>query len=219
MLKVHGFAVSNYFNMVRMALMEKGAPFEVVTVFPNQQAEYLARSPLGKVPCLETPEGFLAETSVILEYIEDTVTGPSFLPSEPYPRARVRQAVKMMELYVELPARRLFGGVFFGRENPAHTVAEVEPVLRSGAAGLGRVLACGEFVMGDQLTLADFMALYSFSLAAQVARQVYDWDIVAEIPGLAPVLARLAARPTAQALDAEMRAGMPAFQAAIRARS
>ena len=30
MLKLHGFAVSNYFNMVRMALMEKGAPFEIV---------------------------------------------------------------------------------------------------------------------------------------------------------------------------------------------
>ena len=31
-LKLHGFAVSNYFNMVKLALLEKGLPFEVVQV-------------------------------------------------------------------------------------------------------------------------------------------------------------------------------------------
>ena len=66
MLKLHGFAVSNYFNMVRMALMEKGAPFEIVETYPSQESTYLARSPLGKVPCLETGHGFLSETSVML---------------------------------------------------------------------------------------------------------------------------------------------------------
>ena len=52
MLKLHGFAVSNYFNMVRMALMEKGAPFEIIETYPRQEAAFLSRSPVGKVPCL-----------------------------------------------------------------------------------------------------------------------------------------------------------------------
>ena len=99
MLKLHGFAVSNYFNMVRMALMEKGAPFEIVETYPSQESAYLARSPVGKVPCLETGHGFLSETSVMLDYIEDVVPTPAFYPADPFKRAQVRQ-VGLPELSV-----------------------------------------------------------------------------------------------------------------------
>ena len=218
-LKVHGFAVSNYHNMVRMALMEKGAAFETVEVFPNQNADYLARSPMGKVPCLETPEGFIAETSVILEYIEDAVPGPKFLPSDAYGRARVRQAMKMIELYIELPARRLFPGVLFGGANPEQTVREVEPVLRRGVAALARTLDCRTGVMGDALTLADFMAVFSFPLAGMVAKKVYGWNMAAEVPGLEATLEGLGARPTAKQLSDESRAGMADFLARLASRA
>jgi glutathione S-transferase len=218
MLKLYGFAVSNYFNMARMALMEKGAAFEWIEVFPSQEADYLRRSPLGKVPCLETEAGFLAETSVMLEYIEEAVPGPRFLPADPFQRARVRQAMKMLELYVELPARRLYPGVYFGSTNAEHTVREVEPVLRKGMKGLQGLLTCGDFVTGAELTLADFVAAFTFPLAAGVARKVYGWDLQAEIPGLGETLARLNARPSAQQINAESRAGMAAFQQRLAAR-
>jgi glutathione S-transferase len=50
MLKLYGFPVSNYTNMVELALLEKGLPFEYVLTFPEQTPEFLARSPRGKVP-------------------------------------------------------------------------------------------------------------------------------------------------------------------------
>ena len=213
MLKVHGFAVSNYYNMVRMALMEKGVPFECVEVMPSQDEAFLARSPVGKVPCLETERGFLSETSVILDYIEDVVPQPPFYPADPFQRAQVRQAMKMMELYVELPARRLYPGVFFGGVNAPSTIAEVEPVLRKGMAGLKHLLKCNPFVMGAQMTYADFFAAHTFSLAGNVARKVYGWDIVAEVPGLGETLAALAARDSGKAINADMMASMASFQA------
>lgn len=58
MLKLHGFAVSNYYNMVKLALLEKGLPFEEVLFVPNQTQQALAISPRGKVPVLETEHGF-----------------------------------------------------------------------------------------------------------------------------------------------------------------
>lgn len=213
MLKLHGFAVSNYFNMVRMALMEKGAPFEIVETYPSQESAYLARSPVGKVPCLETGHGFLSETSVMLDYIEDVVPTPAFYPAAPFARAQVRQAIAMMELYIELPARRLYPGVFFGGSNSEATVAEVEPVLRKGVAGLKALLKCSPFVMGEQMTHADFFATFTFSLAGLVARKVYSWDLVAEVPGLGETLARLNARDSAKVINADMKAAMGAFQA------
>ena len=59
MLKLYGFAVSNYYNMVKLALLEKGLPFEEVPFYAGQSAEALAISPRGKVPVLETDKGFL----------------------------------------------------------------------------------------------------------------------------------------------------------------
>ena len=105
MLKLHGFPVSNYANMVQLALLEKGMAFEYVLTIPDQSPAFLAKSPRGKVPVLETPQGCIAETSVILEYLEDTGTGRPLLPHEPYARARVRALMKQIELYIELPAR------------------------------------------------------------------------------------------------------------------
>ena len=79
MLKLYGFPVSNYVNMVNLALLEKGLPFDFVLTIPDQSPEFLAKSPRGKVPCLETAQGFISEASVILEYLEEIGTGKALL--------------------------------------------------------------------------------------------------------------------------------------------
>jgi glutathione S-transferase len=95
-LKLHGFTVSNYFNMVKMALIEKGIDFEFVDVRPNQEGNFLAKSPMGKVPCLETDDGFISETNVIFEYLEDLGQGVALLPASAYEKAKVRELVKVL---------------------------------------------------------------------------------------------------------------------------
>ena len=105
MLKLHGFPVSNYANMVQLALLEKGVPFEYVLAIPEQSEAVLAKSPRGKVPFLETPEGFINETSAILDYLEERGEGKPLLPSAPFARAQVRALMREIELYIELPAR------------------------------------------------------------------------------------------------------------------
>jgi len=44
MLKLFGFPVSNYTNMVELALLEKGLPYEYVLTFPAQTPEFLRRA-------------------------------------------------------------------------------------------------------------------------------------------------------------------------------
>ena len=90
MIRLHGFAASNYFNMAKLALLEKGVDFEINNVHGSQDPAFLAMSPRGKVPVLETDKGFLNETNVILEYIEETQGGKPLLPSDPYERGVVR---------------------------------------------------------------------------------------------------------------------------------
>jgi glutathione S-transferase len=58
MLKLCGFHISNYHNKVRIALLEKGVPFEEdANCKPSQAEEFLVRSPVGKVPFLELDGG------------------------------------------------------------------------------------------------------------------------------------------------------------------
>ncbi len=48
MLTLYGFAASNYFNMVKLALLEKQLPFQVVPLFGCQSPEVLAVSARGR---------------------------------------------------------------------------------------------------------------------------------------------------------------------------
>lgn len=213
MLKLHGFAVSNYFNMVRMALAIKGADYEVVTVFPNQNPDWLSLSPMGKVPCLETERGTLSETAVILEYLDETLPGPKLLPEDAFERAQMRQMMQFIKLYIELPARRLFPGVFFGGVNTAQTKDEVKPVLEKGARAVAQLATFKPYFMGETWSAADCMAMYALDLAAAVATKEYQWDLLDDIPGSKAALAMLAAHPVAQAIDAEKNEQMAKFLA------
>ena len=68
MLKLTGFSASNYYNKVKLALLEKGLPFEEQLAWIGETD--LAASPLGKVPYLVTEEGPISESTVIVEYLE-----------------------------------------------------------------------------------------------------------------------------------------------------
>ena len=218
MLKLHGFSVSNYYNMVKLALLEKGLPFEEVLFVPNQTPQALAISPRGKVPVLETEHGFLSETTVILDYIEQTQGGKPLLPADAFAQAKVRELIKEIELYIELPARTCYSEAFFGMA--------VEPLLKERArtellAGFATLKRNGKFapyVAGEMLTLADLMFCFSVDLACAVGKKVLNVDFLAEFPQAKALLEKLGANPHMARIVADKEAAMPAFQEMIRSK-
>ncbi|HET9693280.1 MAG TPA: glutathione S-transferase [Steroidobacteraceae bacterium] len=218
MNKLYGFPVSNYVNMVHLALLEKGMPFEYVLTFPDQSPGYLEKSPRGKVPVFETPQGFINEASVILEYLEETGTGKPLLPREPYARAYVRSLMKEMELYIELPARSCFAEAFFGGR-VSHSIKDrARDDLVAGFAALRRHAKFAPFVAGAEFTLADIVFLYSVDLAATVSKIVFDIDPLADWPQAGALLQRLGENPHVQSIARNREAARPAFVAAVKAR-
>jgi len=213
MIKLHGFPASNYCNMVSLALLEKGVSHEDVRIYTSQDEEMLAKSPMGKVPFLETEHGFISETNIILDYIEETQSGPALYPADPYDRARVRELIKYSELYLELPARRCYGEAFFGSGPVSEqTKEEVRTVMERGAKALQRRASFDPFLYGETLTYADIMLLFSYPMAKSVARSVLDWDLAAEMPQADALIARLKARETVQKIDANAVIGAKEFQ-------
>ena len=218
MLKLYGFPVSNYVNMVHLALLEKGMPFEYVLTFPDQAPEFLGKSPRGKVPVLETPQGYLNEASVILEYLEESGSGKPLLPSEPYARAYVRSLVKEIELYIELPARSCFVEAFFGGKLPQSIKDRAREDLTLGFAALRRHAKFAPYVAGAGFTLADIVFLYSVDLANTVAKVLFSTDHMAGWPQAAALLQRLGENSHVQSLARDRDAARPAFIEAVKAR-
>ena len=212
MLKLHGFAASNYFNMVKLALLEKAVPFETVPLHGCQNPDILAVSPRGKVPVLETGQGFLSETDAILDFIEETQPGIPLLPEDPFMRARVRALAKEIELYIELPARVCHAEVFFaGRPTPEALRAKSERDLIKGFTALKQRARFAPYVAGEQFTLADLYFLYSVDLAVTVGKRLFNVDFLADMPGAEALLARLAENPNVNKVAADRLAEVPAF--------
>ena len=218
MLKLHGFAVSNYFNMVHLALLEKGLEFEIVTEYPSNTPEFLAHSPRGKVPFLETEHGYINETSAILDYLEESQGGRPLLPADPFARAQVRTLIKEIELYIELPARLCFAEAFFGGVVPEAIKDKAKIELRAGFATLKRHAKFAPYVAGDSFTLADIYFFYSVGIAAKVAMKLFQFDPLEDLPEARALLKQLSENPHAQKIAAESEAAMPAFIAYVQAR-
>src|SRR5437899_12391376 len=111
-----------------------GLAFEEVLYKPPAGEVYGARSPTGKYPCLEIEDGtFLGESKVILNYLEDAYPDVPLLPANPLERARVRELMEVIDLYLELPARRLYPEVFSSVGKVSDEVKSVvRPLLAQG---------------------------------------------------------------------------------------
>jgi glutathione S-transferase len=117
MLVLCGFATSNYYNKVKLALLEKGVPFTEELVPGGKKSDaVLEASPLGKIPFIRTEHGTLCESQVILDYIESAYPTPPLMPADPWQAAKVRELTTFVELHLELVARELYPKAFFGGE-------------------------------------------------------------------------------------------------------
>ncbi|RPI16685.1 MAG: glutathione S-transferase family protein [Lysobacterales bacterium] len=218
MLKLHGFPVSNYTNMVEFALLEKGLPYEYVLTIPDQSEAFLGKSPRGKVPFLATPQGTINETDAILDYLEERGEGRALLPRDPYERAYVRSLMKELELYVELPARSCFAEAFFGGKLPDPIKAKAADELNLGFATLGRHGRFAPWLAGAEFTLADVVFAYSADLANTVSKQLFGIDHLARLPAAAALMQRLTENAHYRAIAARRDAGLPTFIATMQAR-
>jgi glutathione S-transferase len=184
-LRLLGYPVSNYVNICRAALIEKQIDFDFVPTRSSQEAAFRAQSPLGKIPVLETADGVLTETVAILDYLDDEFPDVSLRSDTPFERARARQVINIVQLYVEAQVRQLFAGVFMGGTNAPATEASVRAMLDRSAAALRQLLAPAPYLFGMRPGQADLFTFYNLDIADRVTCFVYNRSIVDEVGGLA----------------------------------
>ena len=210
MLKLCGFSASNYYNKVKLALLEKGVPFEEVTAWLGETDN--DASPLGKVPYAITDEGPMSESTVILEYVEDRYPEKPLMPASPYEAAKVRELLRYIELHLELVARNLYPEAFFGGQVSDGLKAKLRPQLEKNIAAFGQLAAFSPYVAGNAFTLADCAAAVHLPLVSSATKIIYGQDLLAELP-VKDYLKRLGERPTVQQVNADRKANTEVMMA------
>lgn len=169
---VHGARYSTYVRSVLLALAEKGVDYALneVDVFHGAGAgpEHLARQPFGKIPVLEHDGFALYETAAILRYVDEAFDGPALQPAEPRGRARMMQAIGVLDSYAY---RTLVWDIFVessegrtraGGPDEAKIAAAV-PKAATCLAALAALLAEGPHFGGARPSLADLHAVPIFA--------------------------------------------------------
>ena len=216
MLKLCGFAASNYYNKVKLALLEKGVPFEEELAWVGQTDP--EASPLGKVPYFKTDEGPLCESTVMLEYIEAKYPQHPLLPADPFAAAKVRELLRFLELHLELVARNLYAEAFFGGKISDGTKEKTGQQLEKNIAAFARLAKFSPFMAGDTFTLADCGGAVHLQLVASATKIIYGRDYLAALP-VRDYLKRLGEMPHVQKVNADRKTSTELMLANARAKA
>jgi len=200
-LQLYAHPFSSYCQKVLIALYENGIPFEWRLLTPDDtatDAEFTALWPIRRMPLLRDGERTVAESSIIIEYLDQHHPGPvRLIPADPGAALEARLLDRFFDHYVQTPLQKMvFDSLRPAAERDAYGVKEARSMLDTAYAWLDGKLAGRRWAADGDFSLAD--------CAAAPALFYADWAY--PIPtGCTNVLAyrqRLLARPSfARAVD------------------
>jgi glutathione S-transferase len=214
MINLCGFGVSNYYNKLKLILLEKEIPFQERLVYPWQHEQFWKFSPLGKIPFIETDEGDLSESQVILEYLEARYPDKPMYPAGVFERAKCRELITHLELNAEWVARRMYKESFFGGIVSVETKQEARESLVLGLTAIARLVRFSPYIFGSKFSAADCVAYVHFFMIRQTTLKIYDEDMIEQfMPEVAEYLLLMESRPHVQTLMVDRAAAVVAFTA------
>jgi elongation factor 1-gamma len=136
----------------------------------NQTAAFLAKSPLGRVPVLDTPQGSLFESNAIARYIARLRPDVGLMGATFHESAQVDQWMDFSAHDLELPASLWFYPVLGSIPANETIINKAKEDLARGLTVLNNHLSTRTYLVGDRITLADLTVastlVYPFKFVA-----------------------------------------------------
>ena len=155
-------------HVVRMFIAEMGIDIETIEIDlmggENRQDSYLKKNPSGQLPALELDDGsFLAEITVICEYLDELNGHTNLIGTNPQERAETKMWTRRIDLQIIEPLTNGFryaeGYDLF--KDRLHLIPEAANDLKAIAqerlTWLDKQLEGKEFICGDRFSLVDIM--------------------------------------------------------------
>lgn len=155
-MKLYGSLASPYVARVTMFASLKGVEVPLAEPIGGgiKSPEFLALSPMGRMPILDLGGTALAESEIICEYINDLHPDKPGLPADPLERNRARLLSRIVDLYLAPTTRGLFVNM-----NPAErdqaAVDEAGANYAQACGYLEHFMGAGPLAVGAEPSLAD----------------------------------------------------------------
>ncbi|MEM8972420.1 MAG: glutathione S-transferase N-terminal domain-containing protein [Pseudomonadota bacterium] len=184
---------SPYARKVRIALLEKGIPFELVTEVPWDQTTTVPQyNPLEKLPVLICDDGSsIYESSYILEWLEMKFPAPQIFPSDPMERLRARRLEVLADGVCDAVVLTLFEKMRGAEHSSPEWLSRQRRKIEGGIRAIGELIGSKEYAVGNEFGLGDLAAGTALAyLDVRIAE--FEWRTL--YPNLATYSDRMEAR-------------------------
>jgi glutathione S-transferase len=209
---IYELPISLYSFKLRLALKLKGVDIERSEPPGGtyRSPAYRAINPAGTIPALVDAQGLLAETDVIVAYLDDIGLGRPLRPADPRLAARHSMLSRWIDLRLEASVRQLFLHIAASGRDAA-AVAEADRAISAALALIdGAMDHEGPFALGAAPGIADcgaaaclawlWVLCKPLSLSASAGpRMTRVVEAMAEHPALAEEISTYGARVAAWA--------------------
>lgn len=194
-MKLYEFAPTRSIR-VRWTLQELGVDFEAITVDlragEHRRPEFLAINPAGKIPALVDGDLVLTESVAIVLHLADQDPQKRFLPAGLALRAEVYRWLLFAATEIEQPLWRIARNtnLYPEEQRQPGDVAIASRECRAMLAVVEAHMDGRAFLVGDRVTVADFVMAYTLDWANEVG-------LLDQAPRLRAYMERMYARPQA----------------------
>ena len=166
---VIGAPLSPFVRKVHIAMQLKGIEFNMDPVSPfNLPEGYEKINPAKRIPVLKHDETYIRDSSVICHYLEDLYPEPQLVAESPLVKAQIDWLEKFAdnELAPAITATAFRHRVIFRAMGTPFDGAEIDAIIAEKSPPLfdylNEVIGTGNFLVGDQLSLADIAVVSQF---------------------------------------------------------
>ena len=195
MLKLISATPSPYARKVRIALAEKGLPFELMTEVPWDRTTSTPKyNPLEKLPVLILEDGSsVYESSFILQYLELKYPQPPLLPGDVDGVIAARRLEVLCDGICDAVVLSFFEQMRSAEGRSQHWLDRQRRKVEGAVREMARLVGDRTFAVGDAFGLGDIAV--GTALGYLLVRfPEFDWR--SQYPDLAAFSARIETRPS-----------------------
>ena len=165
----------------------------------------------GAVPVLEYEGHFISKTLAIMTFLENKFPDIKLISSDPLENAKTIKIIKILENYIETPARNFYPFVFFGGEKKEENLEQIMETIYRGLNIIEKKATLSPFMVNN-FSYADIFASMSLFPAQSVCEKVYNCNIFDDFKKLGDSIENINSREAAKVIYSDIEKGMEQIQ-------
>ena len=167
MIRLYAIPYSTNVERVTLALAHKGLEAEPVMLDPADRSAVVELSSQDLVPVIEHDGRVIADSPVILEYLEELRPDPPLYPRDPARATEVRVFIDWFNCVWKRPPNEIAEAIDGGSPDSERIDALSGEMARS-LDWFESLLGARPFLFGDEVSAADFIAFPFLKYAAAI---------------------------------------------------